>query len=832
MATVARIDSGLEYARNKLYGNAEKEFTSLIIEDSTNADAFYYRGCVYIHLSEYEKAINDFNIAICLINLSPKHELSVLYKRGYAKIKANQFDSALDDYRHYLKQCESDTKLKNLIHKGLFQMGIIYAALNQYESAIDHFTKAIDSSTNTEEAKQKLYYLYRGRAYACCANYTKAQEDLSLVLAQSKDSFIKGCAYNELGQHQDALREFDSLTKPNENKSKLAETFNDHILFRRGVSYGCLKKHEEALRDFQHALQDSAQSASNITDRILFRKGMSNMALDNSHQALIDFNQSTELKKNQSDVFYARSMLHYTLGRYDAAVYDQYKAMELERRSLPLASDHKTMYYPDKNGTIHNNYIYYKNRIHEAKDLLKNNKDKDTLKEADLHRLIAEYSQKQASYSNDSLGSYKSARGHIKTARTLSNGSQIEDSVAFFINSLCRAQCLDKKYSNGNMPVSIMEEYIKYQAEYIMGMSNLFDECVLKRNWSDIIKTLLDECHKSNIQQICRFDEIRIEYAQNQLKKVKMIQKSINNFADSPAQQEFYQFLVIRLCNLFDGVRIASTGIFSHSLEGTFTKVSWAFKLLGKLSQFAPIGSEYGKKVFGLCESGFKKLDETRIENTLNYMGSLDVQTKFNETADAIAIELTNMYKNQIKRFPTKSEEDTIAAADSNQQQQNCCTKCASCFKRCGHCLSRTKHRITNKAEQTIIQTVVEYGVSLFLICLTSLSVDDIPNLTDIQNVFVNAVCRPSKMNVAHAVALVSKLKLKNDKDDKEDEYWNPYDFFRRPAICFKDKTVRARNKTDEEIFGCRKPTSEEEVLLKTKPEELDKYGFKIITNK
>ncbi|CAF4176925.1 unnamed protein product, partial [Adineta steineri] len=132
MATVARIDTGLEYARNKLYEDAEKEFTSLITGYSTNADAFYYRGCVYIHLSEYEKAINDFNVAISLINLSPKYELSVLYKRGYAKIKANQFDSALDDYRHYLKQCESDTKLKNLMHKGLFQMGIIYAALNQY----------------------------------------------------------------------------------------------------------------------------------------------------------------------------------------------------------------------------------------------------------------------------------------------------------------------------------------------------------------------------------------------------------------------------------------------------------------------------------------------------------------------------------------------------------------------------------------------------------------------------------------------------------------------------------------------------------------------------
>ncbi|CAF4103211.1 unnamed protein product, partial [Adineta steineri] len=526
-------------------------------------------------------------------------------------------------------------------------------------------------------------------------------------------------------------------------------------------------------------------------------------------------------------VFYARSMLHYTLGRYDAAVYDQYKAMELERRSLPLASDHKTTYYTDKNDINHNTYIYYENRIHEAKNLWKNNKN--TLNEADFHRLIAEYLQKQASYSKDPLTTYKSARGHIQSARTLSHGSQKKDYVDLIVNSLCLAQWLSKKYSSRNMPVSDIEKYIKCAVGSIKDMSNLLDKCVLEGDWSNIIKVLHNQQYKSNIQHKCYFDIIRIEYTRDQLEKTGMIQKAMKYFDDSPAQQEFYGFLVIRLCNLFDGIRMDSSGILSHSLEGNLTKASWIFKLLGELFEFAPVGSEYGKKVFGLCESGLKKLDETRIENALNHIAILGDQTTFNETANAIAIELTTMYENQIKRFPTKTEEDRTDATDSNQQKLNCCSKCASCFKRCGQCLCRQKSRLLNEAEQTTIQTIVEYGIGLFLICLTTLSAKDIKNLIDIQNVFVKAVCRPSKMNIPYALALVSEVKLKNDK---EDEYWNPYDFFRRPAICFEDKTVVARNERDQEKFGCRKPTSEEEVLLKTKPTELEKYGFKIIINK
>ncbi|CAF1047183.1 unnamed protein product [Adineta ricciae] len=828
MTDNTELNTGLAYARDKQYENAAKEFTSIIDEDSTYADAFFYRGCVYIHLGEYEKAVEDFNEALSSIRLSQKHELPALYKRGYANLKLNQFDLALDGYQQYINQCQGRTGEENIAHKGLFQMGIIYEALNEHSLAVARFTEAITASENTEEDRQKLYYLYRGRAYACCANYTEAKKDLYVVVKQSQDSFIRGCAYNELGEHANARGEYNKLLQSNENESKLFQISHDYILFRRGLTNDRLTSHKKALSDFQSALNYSQKpNASKITDRILFRKGMSSMALNDPHQALIHFNESIELNKSQSDVFYARSMLLYTLGRYDAAIYDQHQAMELHRKSSPLASTYKTMFYTDKDGVSPTKYAYYNSRICETEKLLKD--DQDIRIKTMCHRIIAEYLQKQASYTNDSLPLYKSARGHIKTAREMSNGSQIEDAVALFVNNLCQAQCLAEKYYNQKVPVSVMEDYIKYQAEVIKSMRNLFDECILKQDWSNLIKVLSDERDKSNMQQRCHLGQIRYVFVREQSYTIDMIQETTKKFAESPAQQEFYGFLVTRLTNLFDAIRVASTSIFSHSLEGKFSQISWIFKLFKEIVEVAPIGLESASKIFGKCESGFKKLDEKRITNTLASMGNLGTQETFNQTADAIAVELTIMYEDQIKRFPTKADENIAAVnATNNDQQQKskCRSNCENCFKRQYQCLCRQKQRLLNEEEQTMIQKIVEYGVSLVLNCLANLPTTSFTNFKDIQNAFISGVCRPPGLDLVDSFTLRNVLKPKDAVD--ANECWTVYEFFRRPAIRFKNGTVKALRDTDPAKYGCRKPTSEEKELLQTEDKEPDKYGFKI----
>jgi hypothetical protein len=104
--------------------------------------------------------------------------------------------------------------------------------------------------------------------------------------------------------------------------------------------------------------------------------------------------------------------------------------------------------------------------------------------------------------------------------------------------------------------------------------------------------------------------------------------------------------------------------------------------------------------------------------------------------------------------------------------------------------------------------------------------VNEIKKPERIPNVFINGVCRPSKLTFFHIMVLTDKIKPKDANNDKE--CWDTYDFFRRPAIDFENGTIRAQKEADITKFGCRKPTLEEKNLLKTKPEELNKFGFKI----
>ena len=81
MTGTAHLDTGLQLARDKQYNEAIEEFNLFLSQDHTYADAFYYRGCAYLHLSKYEKAINDFTSAISSLklqsNMNYQHYINV-----------------------------------------------------------------------------------------------------------------------------------------------------------------------------------------------------------------------------------------------------------------------------------------------------------------------------------------------------------------------------------------------------------------------------------------------------------------------------------------------------------------------------------------------------------------------------------------------------------------------------------------------------------------------------------------------------------------------------------------------------------------------------------
>ncbi len=700
--------------------------------------------------------------------------------------------------------------------------------------------------------------MHRGRALGCCARYSEAKADLDLVIEQSiDDPFVKGCAYNELGQHQEAVNQFNEAledkSQTTTNKIGSTQISEDDIRFRRGLSYASLNSHKEAIKDYRYILERSKEpSSSSIIDRAYFRTGMSNMALKDNQNALINFNKSTAINDQQSDVFYARGMVHYKLGRHDAAVYDHRRAMQLSgQKSIP-PSIYQSFYHThhDSNNTILRNV--YQNKLNAAEKALNECKDDDPYK-IEYHRHIAEYYQQLAPYTHDPQATHQNAIPHIKTVlqsspkpRTpsksnTSSKSHTSDIVINAIHQLREAQILCEKYPGGIASKRIVQQFINSAATGIRDMSLVLEQCSDSQDWNDLFDTFTDLLAKSRSDPYSSFNIFRYETIRIQLIKAEMMKKTIDKFEGFPEQKEFYKLLFIRLCNIFDASRAASTGIIQHALTGTLGKVSWGFMILGHVFGYVPGFGPSVAQVLGFVEKGLQKLDAKQIQSALNRVGTLEPAQKLNETADEIAEKLATMYKWQIEQFPTSDKEYDRTNQDEAKKSCGCCKCCNSCTGCCACCNScvgcctccnscigccgRTMNCITNERDDTTMETIGKYAISLILGRLIETNTRKINTIIDLRDSFVNAVCNVSYDGKVFRMITANKIKLAKAKPGDVD--WDTHLFFRGPVIQLPNGARLTGKHMDSGKFGYRGPSWNEEEWCEKNPKELEKLGLK-----
>jgi tetratricopeptide (TPR) repeat protein len=109
--------------------------TALLQADNGTAafgDVFYNRGSAYLNNKQYDRAVQDFDVAI-----KRKPDFAVAFiNRGFAHEKTQQYDEALKDYDQALKL---DSKsVFSLVHRG-----DAYAKKEQYQRAIQDYDSAI-----------------------------------------------------------------------------------------------------------------------------------------------------------------------------------------------------------------------------------------------------------------------------------------------------------------------------------------------------------------------------------------------------------------------------------------------------------------------------------------------------------------------------------------------------------------------------------------------------------------------------------------------------------------------------------------------------------------
>ena len=146
---------------DEVYGNKNlsKEakisfYNDIINRYPNNTKALYLRGCLYLDMYFYDKALVDFNKAVEL-GLDTTINYKLYEYRGYSYYKLKEYNKAMSDYNRLLEFNDDDYR-KSYQYE---LRGYVHERLGEYDEAITDYNKALQLFEN-EKFYADLSYVY------------------------------------------------------------------------------------------------------------------------------------------------------------------------------------------------------------------------------------------------------------------------------------------------------------------------------------------------------------------------------------------------------------------------------------------------------------------------------------------------------------------------------------------------------------------------------------------------------------------------------------------------------------------------------------------------
>ena len=373
----AYVTRGVVHHRLGDDDEAIRDYTEAIKQDPTYALAYYNRGLAYETQEDYQRAVDNFTLAIENEYFSPSN---VYYERGLVYDSLGDYASARDDYTEvinladahvadayyergrmhyflgdYRAAVEDNTTLLDLEYdarESIFNnRGVAYVELGEYELAIGDFDAAIQIDEN-----YALAYANRGLARRLSGDYERAIEDyLQAEEAGYNNTYNLayglGISYYNLEQYEQALANLNTAldVDPEDVDALLARgrthvalgnvgaairTFDEVIAldienvdayYERGLVFISEENWDDAIGDFENVLLLDAANAD-----AYFQLGFANKELGNPAEALINLNRAVQLNSALSNAYYLMGDIHFEAGNLQLALlnYDQYVELE------------------------------------------------------------------------------------------------------------------------------------------------------------------------------------------------------------------------------------------------------------------------------------------------------------------------------------------------------------------------------------------------------------------------------------------------------------------------------------------------------------------------
>ncbi len=167
---------GNDYYEKGDYDKAIENYNMAILLNPVFSEAYFNRALSYYQLKNFDKSVADYTKSM---ELDPQNPI-IYNNRGDAFYRKQDFQSAIKDY-------DKAISLNPNYLKAFYNRGLSYASIEEYEKAVEDFSKVVKLKPDFAEAYhlRGLAYEYAGTMSSAITDYEKALE-LNPELTEAK----------------------------------------------------------------------------------------------------------------------------------------------------------------------------------------------------------------------------------------------------------------------------------------------------------------------------------------------------------------------------------------------------------------------------------------------------------------------------------------------------------------------------------------------------------------------------------------------------------------------------------------------------------------------
>ena len=251
------------------------------------------------------------NITMHIENLSPTQIKTIETSETY------QPEATIEQLESFEIQRQIGSETSTLLS---FLIGTLKYKSGDYQIAIDYFEQILFDADTSTLIKQFDLFFDLAYSYNNLGDYEKAIQDYDKAIkvnpGKANAYNNRGWAYYLLKQYDRAIQDYDKAIKLD---PEFALAYNN-----RGIAYKNLKQYDRAIQDYNKAVELDPEFNKPYNNR-----GNVYRELDDYERAILEYDKAIEIDPGYALAYYNRGRTYYYLGQYERAIQDFDKSIEL-----------------------------------------------------------------------------------------------------------------------------------------------------------------------------------------------------------------------------------------------------------------------------------------------------------------------------------------------------------------------------------------------------------------------------------------------------------------------------------------------------------------------